>query len=139
MLACMRFIAVLILSGFPLSLPAQQHAADPTLRYFRLIGLVHLTGSGRHTDPIRPEYVPTAAAASRDGILAWSIQLTDDKSMAIIHLVASNHHAFDALLNDKRPEIRVFEIGKHDRATIERELRLVKKDFDLDKFRVVAQ
>jgi hypothetical protein len=116
-----------------------QHAADPSARYYRLICLVHFTGSGKHTDPVRPEYVPTAAATSRDGIVAWRVQVTDDKSMAIVHLVGANRQAFNAVLNDTRPEIRVFEIGKHGKAEIEAELRKYKKDFDLDSFQVVAQ
>lgn len=90
-------------------------------------------------DPIRPEYVPSVADDKREGILAWSIQLTDDKHMAIIHMVAANHHAFDTLLNDKRPEIQVFEIGKQSQTLIETTLKLVKKDFDLNKFQVVAR
>jgi hypothetical protein len=101
--------------------------------------LVHLTGSGKHTDPIRPEYVPTAADAARQGILSWSVQITDDKNMAIVHLVASNRQAFDAIFADKRPEIRVFEIGKDSRAAIEAEMQKYKAGFDLSKFAVVAR
>jgi hypothetical protein len=110
----------------------------PEARYFRLICLVHLTGSGKHNDPIRPEFVP-ATAAARDGILSWSVQMTDDKNMAIVHLVAADHKAFDAILNDKRPELRVFEIGKHGKDVIEAELKKYRKDFDLTQFEVVAR
>jgi hypothetical protein len=67
------------------------------------------------------------------------MQLTDDKNMAILHVVATDRKALDALLNDKRAEIRVFEIGKHGKDTIEQEMKKYKKDFDLGKFRVVAQ
>jgi hypothetical protein len=59
--------------------------------------------------------------------------------MAIVHLVASNHSAFDAILSDKRPEIRVFEIGRHSKDTIEKELKKFKKDFSLDNFQVTVQ
>ena len=117
-----------------------QHAADPAQRYFRLICLVHLTGNGKKGDPALPEYVPKAGdAPSRDGIIAWSSQLTDDGKMAIVHLVAANHHAFDAILADKRPEIKVFEIGKDDPGSIESALKGAKKDFTLDSLKVVAQ
>jgi len=98
-------------------------SAPPEARYYRLICLVHLTGSGKHTDPIRPEFIPTTVSSSRDGILGWRVQPTDDKNMAIVHLVASDHRAFEPILNDKRPEIRVFEIGKHSKDTIETELK----------------
>ena len=90
-------------------------------------------------DPIRPEYVPAAAETSRDGILAWNVQLTDDGNMAIVHLVAANRKAFEGILNDKRPDIRVFEIGRHGRVEIELELRKFRKDFDLARFQTVAQ
>src|SRR5438874_13673268 len=128
------FAALLCTS--PQIAPAQ-HAADPTTRYYRLICLVHLTGSGRHNDAIRAEFLPEVL--DRGGILSWSMQLTDDKHMAIVHLVAANRTAFDAILNDKRSDIRVFEIGKHGRNAIETELRKYKRDFDLDQFQVVAR
>ena len=117
-----------------------QHAVDPANRYYRVIALVHLTGSGKSGDPILPEYVPGASAVpSRDGIIAWSSQLTDNGQMVIVHLVAVNHHAFDALLADTRPEIKVFEIGKASQAAIEAALDAVKANFSLDSLKVVAR
>jgi len=99
-----------------------------------------LTGSGTNDDPIRPEFIPGQSdEPSRAGIIAWSVQLTDDGKMAIIHLAATDRHAFDEILNDKRPDVRVFEIGKHSKYEIETELKKDKKDFDLEKFQVVAQ
>ena len=121
--------------------PVRAGAASsaPEARYYRLICLVHMVGSGKENDPIRPEFVPArAAAAARDGILSWSAQMTDDKSMAIVHVVAASRKALDAIVNDKRAEIRVFEIGKHGKDTIEQEMKKYKKDFDLRKFQVVA-
>jgi hypothetical protein len=117
-----------------------QHAVDPSQRYHRLICLVHLTGSGKHGDPIRPEFVPGSGnETSRDGIIAWTVQTADDGKMAIVHLVAIDAHAFDAILADKRPEIRVFEIGKDNPAVIEAEMKRFKKDFTLDSLKVVAR
>ncbi len=132
-----RFLAAVLLL-FPLISPAQR-AVPPEARYFRLICLVHLTGSGKRGDPVRPEYVPTMADSSRLGIISWSMQPTDDKNMALLHLVAVNHHAFDSILADKRPEIRVFEPGKQSKGAIEAELQKYRKDFSLDKFQVVAR
>lgn len=116
-----------------------QHAVDPSMRYYRLVCLVHMTGSGKKGDPMRPEYVPMTVDAKRQGIIAWSYVPTDVGHMAIIHIVASNRHAFDAILADKRPEIKVFEPGKVSQLLIEAELKLFKADFDLAKFQVVAQ
>ena len=129
---------ILCLWLLPLCLLAQ-HAVDPANRYFRVVALVHLTGSGKRGDPVRPEYAPTVLDAKRRGIIGWSAQLTDDKKMAIVHMVAVDHHAFDAILADARPEIKVFEIGKTPKAVIEAELGLLKAGFDLGKFQVAAQ
>jgi hypothetical protein len=118
---------------------APRRAAEPNARYYRLICLVHVTGSGKVGDPVRPEYVPTVADATRQGIVAWAVQLTDDKSMAIIHVAAINRKAFAPIFADTRPEIRVFEIGKSARATIEAEMQKYKAGFDLSTFEVWAQ
>ncbi len=189
-------IVAIVLFGLSGSLLAQKGAA-PASRYYRLICLVHLTGSGKAGDPILPEYVaqgtavakaaieatnaanaaaaaaaqaaggskstptangvavptpptttqtpnpvavtPPTTAALRPGILAWSMQKSDDGKMAILHLVAADHHAFDAILADKRSEVRVFEIGKDSKDSIEKELKKFRKDFDLTSFQVVAQ
>jgi len=56
--------------------------------------------------------------------------------MAIIQIVAADHRAFDSILGDTRPEIRVFEIGKDSPATIQAAMQQYKKDFDLNSFQV---
>ncbi len=154
-----------------------QNAVPASHRYFRVIALGHLTGSGPKGDPIVPEYVKDGMAAaqagtdaavsralslkaaestekdrddsrpaptkaflvSRPGIIAWGMQPSDDGKMAILQVVAVDRHAFDAILSDKRPEIRVFEIGKVSKDSIETEMREFKRDFKLDEFRVLAQ
>ena len=104
-----------------------------------MICLVHLTGSGKHGDELRPEYVPDASALSRAGVVAWSMQTADDGKMAIVHLVAVDRNAFAAILADKRAEIKVFEIGVDKPEAIEKELKKFKKDFNLDALQVVAR
>jgi hypothetical protein len=71
--------------------------------------------------------------------VAWSFELTDDKSMAILHVAATNSQAFAPILADTRPEVKVFQLGKDSRATIEAEMQKYRKDFNLDNFRVVAR
>jgi hypothetical protein len=147
-------VFALTLAIFPGTAPADQtqvqaqaqaapgaisHAVDPANRYHRLICLVHLTGSGTKTDPTRPEYTPTSIDPSRAGIIAWSFQLTDDGTMAIVHYVAVNRSAFAAILADTRAEIRVFEIGKAAPAAIEAEMQKYKANFTLKSLQVVAQ
>jgi|SRR6185312_2617187 len=124
------------LAGFSFS----QQAVDPSQRYHRLICLVHLKGSGKKGDAIRPEYAPGSIdPASRDGIIAWSMQVADDGKMAVVQYVAVDRHAFDAIFADKRPEVKVFEVGVDNPKAIEAELKKVRKDFSLDSLQVVAQ
>jgi hypothetical protein len=121
-------------SGFLLA----QHAVDPAHRYFRLIAIVPLTGTGTPGDPMRPLHVPNVGdALSRDGIVAWSAVLTDDGTKAIIHLAVANHHALDAILAD--PNVTAFEIGKSDPAAIVTAMRRFRQNFTLDSLKLVAQ
>jgi hypothetical protein len=118
-----------------------QYAVPANARYYRLICLVHLVGSGKASDagadPLRPEYVPTVAAA-RNEILAWRFVPTDDGKMAIVQVVAADRSAFAAIRADNRPEVRIFEIGKDKPAAIEAEMRKYKKNFSLDDIQVSA-
>lgn len=132
------WLFLLFCSSFPRILSAQQ-AVPAAARYYRLICLVHLTGSGEKGDRIRPEVVGDLPAADRKGIVAWKMIPSDDGKMALVHLVALDPHVFDALRADKRPEVRVFEIGRQGKDEIERELKKFRKDFDLTKFEVEAQ
>ena len=136
-----------------------QRAVPPNARYHRVVALVHLSGSGKNGDAIRPDFAPLpgplpapasaaspvgvpASAASnnaRSGILAWSMQLTDDRKMAIVHYVSVDRGAFSNILADARPEVRVFEIGKDSRASIETEMRKYKENFNLDTLQVKVQ
>jgi hypothetical protein len=59
--------------------------------------------------------------------------------MAIIHIVAANRSAFQSVLNDKRPEVLVFEPGVQTKAAIELALQQFRKDFSLSTFEVLAR
>jgi hypothetical protein len=61
------FLVLFLNAGGILSV---QKAAPATHRYFRLICLVHLTGSGKAGDPIVPEYVAEGTAAARAAVSA---------------------------------------------------------------------
>jgi hypothetical protein len=130
----------IVLCAFSGVVRGQQHAVDPTQGFHRLICLVHLTGSGTLDDPMRPEYAPAPGSApSRAGIIAWTFQITDDGTMAIVHFVAVDRKAFASIFADTRPEIRVFEIGVATQAQIEAEMGMYKAGFSLDSLRVVAR
>ncbi len=100
-----------------------------------------MVGRGTPDDPRRPLYAPVPnprAAPSRQGIIAFSYQLSDDGKFALVELVAANRAAFAAILADRRPDVKVFEKGKARREDIEREFRKYKRDFQLDRFRGVS-
>lgn len=59
--------------------------------------------------------------------------------MAILQVVAVDRNAFEAILTDKRAEIRVFEIGTDKPEAIEAEMRKYKQDFSLSSLQTVAQ
>jgi hypothetical protein len=115
------------------------HSVDGLQRYHRLICIVHLKGNGSKDDVRRPEYAPDAVSADRSGIIAWSMQVTDDDQMAIVQYAAVDRAAFAAILADRRPEIKVFEVGADKQSDIEAHMRKFKKDFTLDSLKVVAQ
>ena len=102
-------------------------------------GPFHGLGAGWGPDPVRNTFRIRHDARSRDGIIAWSAERTDDGTMMIIHVVAVNRHAFDTILADTRPEVKVFEIGVDSRQAIEAIMQKYKAGFNLDSFRVVAQ
>jgi RHS repeat-associated protein len=72
--------ALLFLPFLPVMLSAQPRAVDPTARYHRLICLVHLTGSGKHADPIRPEYVLSSLPTTKTWRLSRSSRRTGMRS-----------------------------------------------------------
>jgi hypothetical protein len=132
-------VLAILLTFFCESLSAQ-HAVDASQGFNRLICLVHLIGSGTVSDPRRPEYTPAPGTApSRSGIIAWSFQITDDGQMAIVHLVAADRNALQAVLADTRPEIKVFEVGKATRQQFETEMGMYKAGFNLDTLRVIVR
>ncbi len=105
--------------------------------HYRLLCVVPITGKGTPADPRRPEYAPLPSAApSPTGIVAYTWQPTDDKKNALVEFVARDRAAFKAILEDRRPAVKVFEKGKAKKADILGEFRKWKKDIDLDTFGV---
>jgi hypothetical protein len=115
---------------------------DPRNSYQRLLCVVPIVGSGTMQDPRRPEFAPApvasiAAQSSRAGILAFTWVASDDGKSALVEFVARDRAAFQPILADKRPNVRVFEKGKAAKADIETEFKNARKNFDLEKFGVV--
>lgn len=131
----MRRLTLLAVLVFGLVPPvSSQPRVDPKNLYERLICVVPMVGAGTYTDPRRPLFAPTQADVTGDGIIQFSFEESDDGKFAIVELVARDRKAFAAILADRRPEIKVFEKGKHSRAEIETELKKYKRNFDTDKW-----
>ncbi|MBI5283283.1 MAG: hypothetical protein HY858_16480 [Candidatus Solibacter usitatus] len=121
---------------------AQQAAPAPT-RFERIYAVVPITGSGTKTDPKRPEYAPAeptpGVRPDGSGILGYSCLTSDDQRFALCEFVARDRTAFQALLADRRPEVKVFEKGLVPRAQIEAAFKALKPDFDLRRLEAYPQ
>lgn len=122
-----------------------QNAVDRSNLYERIWAIVPLIGTGTADDPIRPAYIPapppsdsqrTDTPPSTDGIIGFTMQLTDDGKSAIVQFVARDRSAFKDILADKSVDVKVFEKGKAQKDDINQEFRKVKKDFDIDQMGV---
>src|SRR5262245_23933839 len=119
-----------------------QHRVDPQNRYERVLCVVPMVGAGTPEDPKRPQYAPLPPTPgkppSRDGIIAFSYQVSDDGKLALVEFVAFSPAAFKDLLADTNPNIKVFRKAKDRRLDIEAEFKKHKKDIDLNSLGVVV-
>jgi hypothetical protein len=76
--------------------------------------------------------------AKRSGVIAWQQQASDDGSMALVEFVFATTEAANQMTASLKanPAVRVFQKGKDKREDIEKALKALRKDFDLDKFAV---
>lgn len=127
----MRLITlILILAAMPL---AAEKPMDKRDRYERLVLVVPLVGAGTRDDPRRPLFVPARPDASRDGLISFHYEISDDGMSAVLELVAASKSAFAPMLNQSRADVKVFEPGKVTKDEAEREIKKIKKDFDIEK------
>lgn len=118
-----------------------QPRVDPASVYERLICIVPMVGRGTPEDPRRPMFVPApreAERTAREGILAFSYQLSDDGQFALVEFVARSRAGFDLILKSARSDVKAFVRGEARKEEIEREFRRYKRDFRLDQFPRVA-
>jgi hypothetical protein len=115
-----------------------QRRVDPHNLYVRVWAVVPMVGTGTKADPKRPLYAPGPAAlsamAQRQGIIAFSAQLSDDKKFALVEIVGRDRAALKGILDDKRTDVKVFEKGRVREQDIVTEFRKFKRDFDPRKF-----
>ncbi len=130
----------IVMAGLLVAIPLlSQMRLDSRRSYERVLCVVPMVGAGTAEDPRRPAYAPLPrgrSALARDGILAFTYQVSDDGRLALVEFVAADAAAFRGVKEDSRAEVKVFERGKAKRDDIEREFRKYKKDFDLDRFGV---
>lgn len=131
-----RIASILLLIAVSQTVAQQRVALRNT--YERMVCVVPMVGAGTPADPRRPLYAPLPGqtATHRDGIIAFSYQLSDDGQYALIEFVARDREAFKEIAADNRPDVKAFHKGKDKRGDIEKEFRKHKKDFDLDHFGV---
>jgi hypothetical protein len=120
---------------------SSQERVDSNNLYERVLAVVPMTGSGTWSDPKRPVFAPARASAdpaSRSGIIAWQQQTSDDGAVALVEFVFATAEAANQLTASLKanPSVKVFHKGKDKREDIEKALKALRKDFDLDKFAV---
>ena len=115
-----------------------QKRVDTRNTYERLLCVVPMVGAGTYEDPRRPAYAPATPlpdqAPSREGILAFAYQLSDDEQFALVEFVAVSRSAFRDILTDTN--VKAFVKGKVKRSVIESEFKKYKTNLDLDKLEV---
>ena len=114
-----------------------QDRVDARSRYERVLAVVPLVGTGNGADARRPLHAPERLSPA--GIIAWSCQPADTSALAVCEFVARDRKALLPILNDSRIAGRVFDKTRSAKADIEREIRKHKRDFDLERWQVVAQ
>jgi hypothetical protein len=142
-----------VLTVFLTVLSAQIRRLEPNQAYERILCIVPIIGAGTPADPRRPMFTPADPAKEKidriraevrpekadPGILAFTFQESDDGRFAIVEFVARSEEAFRPILASGRADVRVFRRGRTAKAELLTELRRVKRNFDLDNFRVGAQ
>ena len=95
----------------------------------RSLVVVPMIGTGTGADPRRPALPNTAG-------MAFRYVLSDDGATAIVELSGGNplqRQKIDAELR-KDSRVKVFRPSTHKKDDVEKEIRLLKKDFDLEAF-----
>jgi hypothetical protein len=110
------------------------HQLDPSTMYYRIYAVVPMIGSGTVADPKRPMFAPQATDFKSDhsGLLGFQMQLSDDKTMALVEIVARNRNVLLAAITSAAPGVVIFEQGKSSKAAIETEFQQYKKGFTLN-------
>lgn len=75
-----------------------------------------------------------AGEAKHDFRIGYRYVISDNGRLAIVELTAPSRKHFNTALNAYGALAQAFDPLVHDRATVERALKLIRKDFNLDSF-----
>ena len=110
---------------------------DARNAYERFYAILPMIGAGTMADPKRPLHAPAPRALSssaRSGILAYHFEVSDNGLFALVEFAAADRSAFKGLLADITAQ--TFVRGKDDLPAIESAFKLLKKNFDINNFRM---
>ena len=79
----------------------------------------------------------------RSGIIAFHHEVSDDGQLALVEIVAADTPGLAAVLAQLQnishvSGVQIFDRGKHGRKDIQKAFKAKKKDFDIDRFRVIV-
>ena len=141
--AVMPVVCLLVAVGSALA----QHRVDPSRMYARIYVIVPMVGSGTWEDPKRPMFAPVpnqTAAGSRTGIIAFNSVASDDGNFALVEFVAENRLELAKITAPVSaglasvPGPQMFDRSTVPDATVQSAFQLLKKNFDISKFRTVV-
>jgi len=116
-----------------------QNRVSPEMMYHRVWAVVPLIGSGKPDDPKRPMFVPSRAEqmakakiGDRSGVMAFSMQVSDDGNFALVEFVGASPAELKFIVNSQASGVKAFERGVATKAQIEAEFQKYKTGFTLD-------
>jgi hypothetical protein len=122
-----------------------QHRVDPGSMYARIYAIVPMVGSGTWDDPRRPMFAPIPqqmTPGSRTGIIAFNHVESDDGNSSLIEIVAANRSGLALITAQMNAAavsgLQLFDRSTTSQATVQSAFQLLKKNFDITKFRVVV-
>jgi hypothetical protein len=110
---------------------------SPQNSYERLIAIVPMIGTGAPEDPRRPMFTPANGVdGSRQGLLGFSFQISDDENYALVEFVGMNRAAFKEILAEAKSGVKIFQRGKFKKEDLATAWGLHKREFNLENLGV---
>jgi len=124
-----------------------QHREDPGRMYERIYAIVPMGGAGTWEDPRRPLFAPVPqqmTPGSRTGIIAFNHVESDDGKFALIEIVAASKAEMSPIKAQMQAQLsaasgfQLFDRSSTSATAVQAAFQLLKKNFDITKFRVVV-